>query len=226
MAVWWLLWGSPCNDKNLWARSLRAGPALVYGTDGAYNLIMKHIETERLILREWKDEDKKPFARMNADPIIMEYFPRRLDEADSNRLVGRFRDHFSKHGYGPYAVEQKKDGEFMGFVGLHQVEFEAAFTPAVEIAWRLDYGFWGQGFATEAAQAVLAHAHKKLKLPEVVAFAVHDNTRAIHIMEKIGMKRDLKGDFDFPSLRKDHPLGKFVLYRSIKKSGKKGGQKT
>jgi RimJ/RimL family protein N-acetyltransferase len=182
---------------------------------GPYNSPMKHIETERLILREWKDDDKKPFARMNSDPIIMEYFPRRLDETDSNRLVGRFRQHFEKHGFGPYAVENRKDGEFMGFVGLHAVDFEAHFTPATEIAWRLDYGYWGQGYATEAAQAVLKHAHTELNIPEVVAFAVHDNMRALHIMEKIGMQRDMKGDFDYPHLRKDHPLGKFVLYRSL-----------
>lgn len=182
---------------------------------------MKYIETERLVLRDWKDEDRKPFARMNADPIVMEYFPRRLGDDDTNRLVDRFQEHFKKHGYGPYAVELKKTGAFMGFVGLHDVEFKAHFTPAVEIAWRLDYEFWGQGFATEAAKEVLTYASKKLKLPEVVAFAVHDNTRAIHIMEKIGMKRDPEGDFDFPSLRKDHPLGKFVLYRTRKKSGTK-----
>ncbi len=178
---------------------------------------MNYLETERLILRDWKDEDRKPFAQMNADPIIMEYFPRRLGEADTNRLVDRFNEHFKKHGFGPYAVENKKTGEFMGFVGLSQIDFDAPFTPAVEIAWRLSYEYWGKGFATEAAQAVLEHAFDKLKIKEVVAYAVHDNERAIHIMEKVGMKRDPKGDFDYPALHKDHPLGKFVLYRVKKK---------
>jgi 3-dehydroquinate dehydratase/shikimate dehydrogenase len=98
-------------------------------------------------------------------------------------------------------------------VGIQQVEFEAAFTPAVEIAWRLDYEYWGKGYATEAAEAVLQYAFDTLKLKEVVAFAVHDNEVAIHMMEKIGMTRDPGGDFDFPALRKDHPLGHFVLYR-------------
>jgi RimJ/RimL family protein N-acetyltransferase len=178
---------------------------------------MNHIETERLILRDWKDEDIQPFARMNADPIIMEYFPRRLNEKDTGKLVGRFQEHFKKHGYGPYAVQNKSTGEFIGFTGLHYVEFEAPFTPAVEIAWRLDYEHWGKGYATEASLAVLNHAFTKLKLKEVVAYAVHDNERAIHIMEKVGMKRDPKGDFNYPNLPSTSPLGKFVLYRVKKK---------
>ncbi|MCC7305268.1 MAG: GNAT family N-acetyltransferase [Alphaproteobacteria bacterium] len=179
-----------------------------------------YIETSRLILRDWKDEDKASFARMNGDPMVMEHFPRVLDEAATGRLVDRFRDHFKKHGYGPYALELKKTGQFMGFCGLHDVEFKSHFTPATEIAWRLDYEFWGQGYATEAAEAVTKHAFDTLKLKEIVAFAVYDNTRAIHIMEKIGMKRDPKGDFEYPALRKDHPLGHFVLYRMNKKNHK------
>ena len=181
---------------------------------------MKYLETDRLILRDWKDDDIDAFARMNADPIVMEYFPRRLDEKATARLVGRFQDHFEKHGYGPYALELKKTSEFIGFVGLHQVEFEAHFTPAVEIAWRLDYGFWGQGYATEAANAVIENAFEKLGLKEIVGYAVHDNEAALHIMEKVGMKRDEKGDFDYPNLSKESPLGKFVLYRLKKKDFK------
>ncbi len=182
---------------------------------------MKYIETERLVLRDWKDEDVKHFAQMNADPIIMEYFPRRLSEDDTAHLVEKFREHFKKHGYGPYAVEHKQMGRFIGFVGLSQVTSDMPFAPAVEIAWRLDYEYWGKGYATEAAQAVIAHAFKELGLDEIVAYAVHDNGAAIHIMEKLGMKRDPGGDFDYPHLSKTSPLGKFVLYRITKKAGKK-----
>lgn len=176
------------------------------------------LETDRLILREWKDEDRAPFARMNGDPMIMEYMPRPLDEKASNRLVDRFGKHFREHGYGLYACERKEDGAFMGFVGLENVAIDVPFKPAVEIAWRLDYEFWGKGYATEAAERVLDHAFDKLKLKEVVAFCVYDNTRAIHIMEKLGMTRDKKGDFDYPGLREDHPLGDFVLYRLSRKN--------
>ncbi len=176
-----------------------------------------HIETERLILREWKEEDKAPFARMNADPMVMEFFPRRLTENDSNHLVDRFQKHFETSGFGFYAVELKKTGDFMGFAGLQAVEMAVPFTPAVEIAWRLDYEYWGKGYATEAAQTVLGHGFTELKLKEIVAYAVHDNSRAIKLIEKIGMKRDPKMDFDYPHLPKDHPLGRFVLYRMAKK---------
>lgn len=178
---------------------------------------MKYLETDRLILRAWKDEDKQPFARMNADAVIMEYFPRRLGEKESDHLVDKFEKYFETYGYGPYALEDKKTGQFIGFAGLHHVEMNVPFAPAVEIAWRLDYEYWGKGYATEASQGVLKHAFTKLNLDEVVAFAGHDNERAIHVMEKIGMKRDPKGDFDYPNLPASSPLGKFVLFRIKKK---------
>lgn len=176
------------------------------------------LETGRLILREWEEKDRKPFARLNADPMVMEFLPRILDEKASDKLMGRFQAHFREHGYGLYVAERKEDGAFVGFIGLHAVDFEAPFTPAVEIAWRLDYPFWGYGYATEAAQRVLEHAFEDLKLKEVVSFTVHDNTRATRIMEKLGMTRDMKGDFNYPSLRKGHPLGHFVLYRLSRKN--------
>lgn len=173
----------------------------------------KTLETERLILREWRPEDREAFARMNADPMVMEFLPRIMDKDSSDKLMGRFTEHFKKYGYGPYAIELKETGEFVGFVGLRNVEFKSAFTPAVEIAWRLDYEYWGKGYATEAGRRVIEHAFKELKLPEIVAFTVYDNSRTMHIMEKLGMKRDEKGDFDYPTLPKGHPFGKFALYR-------------
>ncbi len=173
-------------------------------------------ETERIIFRQWKDEDREPFARMNADPLVMEYLPRHLDEKASNHLIDKFQAHFDKHGYGLYALERKEDAAFMGFTGLNTVEFTAPFTspkkPATEIAWRLDYEYWGKGYGSEAAKAVLDHGLKKLKLDEIVAFTVFDNARSIGLMEKIGMHRVEGGDFQYPKLAKDHPLGSFVLY--------------
>lgn len=171
-----------------------------------------YLETPRLYLRDWKEEDKKPFARMNGDPMVMEYLPRSLDEKASNKLVDRFQAHFEEYGYGLYALERKEDGEFVGFTGLHNVEFKAHFTPAIELAWRLDYEYWGQGYGSEAGSAVLQYAENVLELDEVVAFTVHDNSRTIKLMEKIGMHKVEGGDFDYPTLRKGHPLGRFVLY--------------
>ncbi len=172
-----------------------------------------HLETERIIMREWLPSDQAPFSRMNADPLIMEYFPRVLDEAATAKLIDRFQDHFAKHGFGMYALENKETKEFMGFAGLGHVRDIFPFGPAVEMAWRLEYEYWGKGFATEAAHAILNLAFNELNLKEVVAFSVYDNSRAIHMMEKLGMKHDKKGDFDYPKLPKGHPLGCHVLYR-------------
>lgn len=180
------------------------------------SMMTQHLETQRIILREWNDDDRAPFARMNGDPMIMEYLPRSLSEKASNHLVDKFISHFDQHNYGLYALERKEDGAFMGFTGLNTVEFTANFTspkdPATEIAWRLDYEYWGQGYASEAAQAVLDHGLNALALDEIVAFTVHDNTRSIALMEKIGMNRIQDGEFQYPTLPKDHPLGSFVLY--------------
>lgn len=179
-----------------------------------------YIETERLILRDWKKDDEKDFARINSDPLVMEYLPRVLDEKASNHLVQKFKAHFKKHGYGLFAVEHKDTGEFMGFVGLNHVDFKAAFTPAVEIAWRLDYPYWGQGYASEAARAVLDYAFKELELEEVVSFTVHDNDRSMGVMENIGLSRDVKGDFLYPKLPADHPLAEQRLFRITAKAYK------
>ena len=177
-----------------------------------------YLETERLIFRDWKEEDREPFARMNADPMVMEYLPRSLDPKASNKLVDRFQAHLDKNGYGLFALEEKESGEFVGFTGLNNVDFEAPFTPAVELAWRLDYGFWGHGFGSEAGTAVLDYAFDKVKLKEVVSFTVHDNERTIHLMKKIGLTKVEGGDFDYPALRKGHPLGRFVLFHKKKPS--------
>ena len=184
--------------------------------------MVQSIETSRIILREWQEEDFSHFARVNADPLVMEYMPRVLPPEDSDKLVRRFQRHFKKHGYGMYALETKADESFVGFVGLNHVEFDAHFTPSVEIAWRLDYGFWGQGYATEAALRVLDHGFNALSLDKIVSFTVHDNARSIHVMEKIGLQHDKNGDFDYPSLKSGHPLGRFVLYKMDKKQYKAG----
>jgi len=176
------------------------------------------LETQRLILREWQDDDLDIFARMNRDPLVMEYFPRSLDAADTEKLVKRFRAHLKKHGYGFYALEMKESAQFIGFVGLGQVDLDVPFKPAVEMAWRLDYEHWGKGYATESALAVANHAFGTLEMDEIVSFSVFDNRRSIHVMEKLGMVRDSGGDFHYPRLPKDSPLAKHVLYR-LNKAG-------
>ena len=171
------------------------------------------IETERLLLRRWRAADREPFARMNADPLVMEFFPARLSAEESNALVDRIETHFGEHGFGVWAAEIRATGEFIGFVGLNVPSFEAAFTPCVEIGWRLDAGHWGKGLATEGAQAVVRQAFGMPGLEEIVSFTSVGNVRSRRVMEKLGMTHDERDDFDHPNLAEGHPLRRHVLYR-------------
>lgn len=169
------------------------------------------IKTSRLVLRDWKDSDVVPFIEMNQDPIVMQHFPGVLDRRASEEMAERIRDQLRTHGWGLWALEH--DGSFIGFTGLNRVEFEAHFTPAVEIAWRLVTPAWGQGFATEAAGAALRVACGEIGLDEVVSMTVPANTRSRAVMERLGMTRDPADDFDHPLLPAGHELRRHVLYR-------------
>ena len=171
------------------------------------------METERLLLREWKAEDRPPFAEMNADPRVMQYFPSLLTPKESDALVERVEAHFEQHRFGPWAAELKATGEFAGFIGLSVPRFEAHFTPCVEIGWRLAARFWNQGLATEGARAVLRFGFETLGLEEIVSFTAVENWASRRVMEKIRMRRDPADDFDHPEITAGHPLLRHVLYR-------------
>ncbi|WP_271410629.1 GNAT family N-acetyltransferase [Pseudomonas sp. Q1-7] len=171
------------------------------------------LDTPRLRLRTWRDDDLAAFAALNADPEVMRHFPACLGREDSDALAARIRRHFQDHGFGQLIVERREDGAFVGVLGLQNVNFEAPFTPAVEIGWRFGAGHWGQGLACEAAQAVLAFAFERLLLAEVLAFTVPANQRSWALMLRLGMQRDLDGDFEHPLLPEGHPLRGHVLYR-------------
>ena len=171
------------------------------------------IETERLVLRNWRDEDLDPFAALNADPRVMEFFSGVLDRARSDALAARERSRIAERGYGLYAAEVKETGRFIGFIGLADVTFTAAFAPAVEVGWRLSRQAWGSGFATEGARAVADDAFTRLGLASLVSFTAEWNFRSRRVMEKIGMVRDKDSDFLHPSLPPGHKLAPHVLYR-------------
>src|SRR5262245_30674886 len=109
------------------------------------------LETERLLLRRWKASDREPFAAMNADPRVMEYFPGCLTRTESDEFIERIETHFENHGFGLFAGELKADANLVGFIGLHVASFQAHFTPAVEIGWRLAEPYWNQGLAYEGS---------------------------------------------------------------------------
>jgi len=174
------------------------------------------LKTDRLILRRWLPSDIEPFAALNADPEVMRFFPKVLTRTEVEALIGRFEDHFDRHGFGLWAVELKITGELIGFIGLNIPSFNAPFMPTVEIGWRLAKDFWGQGYATEGAIAALRFGFEDLDLPEIVAFTAKVNQRSIAVMERLAMKRNPDEDFDHPALPAGHPLQRHVLYRLTK----------
>jgi RimJ/RimL family protein N-acetyltransferase len=171
------------------------------------------LETERLRMRWWKQEDREPFARMNADARVMEFFPKTLTREESDATADWIESSFAKHGFGLYALELRETGEFIGFTGLAVPAFDAPFMPCVEVGWRVAFDHWGRGLATEAARAALRHGFEELGLTEIVAFTVPANERSRMVMEKIGMTRDPKADFDHPRIPEGSALRRHILYR-------------
>jgi RimJ/RimL family protein N-acetyltransferase len=148
----------------------------------------------------------------------MRHFPAKLTRAQSDAMVDRIESMFAEHGFGLYAVERREEGDFIGFVGLAQITFEAPFTPAVEIGWRLARHAWGHGYSTEAARAVVDHAFGPLGLEELVSLTVPANEPSWRVMERIGMTRDPAEDFDHPRVPQGHPLARHMLYRLTRPS--------
>jgi RimJ/RimL family protein N-acetyltransferase len=171
------------------------------------------VRTERLLLRTWRDEDLAPFAALNADADAMRWLGGPLARASSDALAARIRAAWRERGFGPFAVEVPGQAAFAGFVGLSVPDFEAPFTPCVEIGWRLARELWGRGYASEAARACLRFGFRELGLAEVVSFTASGNAASRRVMERIGMRRDPAGDFEHPKLAPGHPLRSHVLYR-------------
>src|SRR5262245_56461052 len=177
------------------------------------------LRTDRLFLRRWQSDDREPFAQLNADPRVMEFFPKTLSRAESNDLIDRIEAHLDQHGFAQWAVEIPGVAPFAGFIGLSIPRFEAHFTPCIEIGWRLAAQTWNRGYATEGARAALAAAFTHLGADEIVSFTVPANLRSRRVMEKIGMTHDPAGDFDHPVLPEGHPLRRHVLYRIHRRAG-------
>lgn len=174
---------------------------------------MTVIETPRLLIRRWREEDRAPFAALNADPQVMRHFPQALTPAESDAMIGRMEAHQEKRGFSFWAVEERAGGDFVGAVGLLMPGFEAHFTPCVEIGWRLAARHWGKGYASEGAAACLDHGFRALGLAEIVSFTVPANEASWKVMQRIGMTRNEADDFEHPALPEGHPLRRHLLYR-------------
>ncbi len=185
------------------------------------------------MLRAWRDEDRAPYADLNADPVVMAHFPAPLTRDQSDGHVAHIQRHFAERGFGLWAVEVVGEAPFVGFMGLSVPTWEGPFTPAVEVGWRLAREAWGRGYATEGALAALRFGFDEIlrvddrfvtravagrevgeRLGEIVSFTTPGNVRSRRVMEAIGMTHDRADDFDHPTIGADAPhLRRFVLYR-------------
>ena len=178
-----------------------------------YDRPVAELRTERLLLRQWRDEDLDLFAELNADPETMRYFPAPPSREESDLLAERAWRQIEDEGWGLWAVEVAGGASFIGFVGLARPSFEEHFTPAVEVGWRLGREHWGCGYATEAGRAALAYGFEELELAEIVSFTSRLNRPSWRVMERLGMSHDPADDFEHPRVPVGHPLRPHVLYR-------------
>ena len=171
------------------------------------------LRTERLLLRRWRESDRAPFAEMNADAAVMEFIGAPMSRARSDAHFDSLVARFAEQGFGFWALEAPGVAPLVGFAGLNVPRFGAPFMPAVEVGWRLARPYWGRGYATEAGRAALEFAFGVLGIDEVVAFTSQLNVRSQRVMERLGMTRDLEGDFEHPLVEAGSPLRPHVLYR-------------
>ncbi|MBB4637434.1 GNAT family N-acetyltransferase [Longimicrobium terrae] len=169
------------------------------------------ILTARLLLREWRDSDREPFARLCADPAAMEFLRPLPDRAAADQLVDRISAHVNHHGWGFWAAELRESREFIGFIGIQCPRLTYPFSPCTEIGWRLAPQHWGRGYATEGARASLRVGFERLGLEEIVSFCAAGNARSREVMHRIGMA--FSGHFHHPAMPEDHPLRAQCLFR-------------
>ncbi|MGP8060185.1 MAG: GNAT family N-acetyltransferase [Acidimicrobiales bacterium] len=171
------------------------------------------LTTERLVLRRWGPAHLDALADLHADPEVMATLSdRTLTRAESDRFARHQELGFEHHGHAMWAVELAS-GELIGAAGLSAVDFDAPFTPAVDVGWRLARAHWGHGYATEAARAAIGYGFDTLGLVEIVAFTSVHNARSEAVMRRLGMTRDRAGDFDHPRVPPRDPLRPHILYR-------------
>jgi RimJ/RimL family protein N-acetyltransferase len=173
------------------------------------------LETDRLLLRQWKPADREPFAQLNADPKVMEFFPNMLSREASDAMADRIQTLIEKQGWDLWAVEIKDTQQFIGYVGLHVPTYELPFNPCVEVGWRLAYEFWGKGYAPEAALMAFKFGFESLNLAEIVSFTALGNIRSQRVMEKIGMLRSPE-TFQHPNVPTESTLCEHCLYRFLR----------
>jgi len=171
------------------------------------------IETGRLLLRPWRDDDRAAFAGINADPRVHDWLGGPVSPAATFAMMERIGAAIARDGFGFWAAEHRADGRLAGMIGLSRVASgDLPVGPCVEIGWRLHPDFWGQGLASEGARAALDWGLGSAGLGEILAFTAETNLASQAVMRRIGMTPDPARDFDHPRLAQDHPLRRHVVW--------------
>lgn len=178
---------------------------------------MAELETERLILRQWKKSDLEPFYRLNSDVEVMRYFPSVLNQYQSNEFAIDIQKRLATNGWGLWALEMKESGSFIGFVGLNPVNRKIPIDkwlegPRIEVGWRLAKEAWGKGYATEAAIRCVEFGFRQLNLKELVSFTSVHNHPSMAVMKRVGMK-NMRCNFMHPGVPQDSYLREHVLFK-------------
>ncbi len=173
-------------------------------------------KSDRLGFRNWLETDIPLMAKINADPEVMRFFPNTTDYEQTANHAKKMHNQFLEKGYCYFAVDQLSDGAFIGFIGLSYQNYEASFTPCVDIGWRLSQSAWGKGFATEGAKKCLEYGFNRLNIKEIKAVCPVVNVPSENVMKKIGMQKELV--FDHPALGEFPNIEQCVLY-GIKSNG-------
>jgi len=176
---------------------------------------LTHLQTHRLILRQWCESDIEPFSAMNRCDQVMKYFPRHYSAEESENFVAAMTQHIEQFGWGNWAVEVPGVSPFIGYVGLSEPATWHPCANSIEIGWRLSSNYWKQGYATEAARQVLHYGFEQLELPEIISFTAKSNTPSLAVMQRIGLRHNGES-FEHPRIADDDPLRHHLVYRLLR----------
>lgn len=171
----------------------------------------KHVFTSpRLGFRAWESSDFEDLFLLVSDPKVMKFFPSVLSEKQAFGTLNKLKESFEKNGYTYFAVDLLNENKFIGFIGLYLQEFESAYTPCIDIGWRLLPQFWNQGFASEGAERCIQFAFEDLNISQLRAFCSLTNLPSERVMQKIGMEKI--GTFMHPLLKDFKQIEECVVY--------------
>lgn len=170
------------------------------------------IETERLLLRGWRDADVEPYMHALNTPAVRRHLGPLQSRDEVVAAVRRMQALEAERGFCFWIAERRSDGLLLGFCGLKLVNAAGTdLTGTHEIGWQLREEVWGQGYAREAATAALDFAFDRLTAPEVVAFTVAGNTASWGLMQRLGMTR--RADLDYHDPAYGPELNPTIVYR-------------